>query len=122
MQCTKAGLGQLFCRNCAEPQSNTAKCRKCGFKGTHYEGLLFHDLRRTAARNLRGAGVAEGVIMKIGGWKTRSVFDRYAIVCPNDVEDAMQKLEIREKELRDKSHLSHTEPKLASPEAPETIQ
>jgi integrase len=55
--------------------------------------LLFHDLRRTAARNLRKAGVAEGVIMKIGGWRTRSVFERYAIIAQSDIADAVQKLE-----------------------------
>ena len=55
--------------------------------------LLFHDLRRTAARNLRRAGVAEGIIMKIGGWRTRSVFERYAIVAQSDIRDAMLKLE-----------------------------
>jgi len=63
-------------------------CEKAGAPG-----LLFHDLRRTAARNLRRAGVAEGVIMKIGGWRTRSVFERYAIVSQSDISDAIQKLD-----------------------------
>lgn len=58
-----------------------------------YEGLTLHDLRRSAARNLLQAGVPETVIMKIGGWKTRSVFDRYAVASTADLTTAMQKWE-----------------------------
>lgn len=39
--------------------------------------------------------------MKIGGWKTRSVFERYAIVNHTDIVDAMQKLQKTEKALQD---------------------
>ena len=58
-----------------------------------YAGLNLHDLRRSAARNLLQAGVPETVIMKIGGWKTRSVFDRYAVASTADLTAAMQKWE-----------------------------
>ena len=75
-------------------------CKQAGVPG-----LLFHDLRRTAARNLRRAGVAEGVIMKIGGWRTRSVFERYAIVSQSDIAEAIGRLE-----PRDGHSLGHSEP------------
>jgi len=85
--------------------------------------LLFHDLRRTAARNLRRAGIAEGVIQRIGGWKTRSVFERYAIVTRTDIADAMRKLEAHEREhVTDKSHVfGHGDGKTAQVAKPQSI-
>jgi integrase len=86
-------------------------CKEAGVPG-----LLFHDLRRTAARNLRRAGVAEGVIMKIGGWRTRSVFERYAIVSQADIAEALGRLE-----LRDGHSLGHSEPTEPNPGEPATV-
>ncbi len=64
----------------------TKACKKAGLAGRHV-----HDLRRTAARAFRRQGVSEGEIMKLCGWKTRAMFDRYNIIDEADLAQAVAK-------------------------------
>jgi integrase len=96
--CIRAGLGRMV--PVTDPASGEALCAKRQDRPNGkakpkmtYEGAIFHDLRRSGARSLVHAGVPEKVAMQIGGWKTRSVFDRYSIVSPKDVAEAGRKLE-----------------------------
>ena len=59
--CCGAGLGQMICKGCSQPIEWGTKCKNCppGRKRLKYRGLLFHDQRRSAARNLIRAGVPE---------------------------------------------------------------
>jgi len=50
------------------------------------------SLRRTSARNLIRAGISEAVAMKLTGHRTRSVFQRYAIVEEGMLQEAGARL------------------------------
>lgn len=75
------------------------------FRGSWHEAckranvpdLKFHDLRRTAVRNMRRAGVPQVVRMKISGHKTDSMERRYNIVDAEDLSIAKQLMERRNK-------------------------
>jgi len=60
-------------------------CRKAGV------ARLFHDLRRSACRNMLAAGVAQAVCMQVSGHRTDSMFRRYAIVAESDIRQALRK-------------------------------
>jgi tRNA(Ile2) C34 agmatinyltransferase TiaS len=78
----------MVCPNCRLAVDEKRHCAKCGTDVRQdeikYVGRIFHDLRRSAIRNMTKAGVQRHVAMSISGHKTESMFERYNI---RDVTD-----------------------------------
>ena len=80
----------VFYRN-GDPVGGFGKAWATACKLANVEHRLFHDLRRTASRNMIQAGVQQVVAMKITGHRTDSMFRRYAIVNGEQKREALAK-------------------------------
>ncbi len=75
-----------------KPIKSLRRAWKTACKDAGRPGLLLHDLRRSAVRNLERAGISRSVAMKLTGHKTEAVYRRYAIVAESDLREAGAKL------------------------------
>ena len=63
-------------------------------QAAHAAGLpdrIPHDFRRTAAQNMERQHVPRSVAMALGGWRTESMYRRYAIASEADLRDGVRR-------------------------------
>jgi integrase len=74
-----AGCPWVFHNGCGRLVGVQLKGWQEACKAAGLSGLLFHDFRRSAVRNMKRAGVTDTAVIRIGGHKTRAMLDRYDI-------------------------------------------
>ena len=84
-------IASLIFHRAGRPISDFRKAWARACKKAGVVRRLFHDLRRSACRNMLAAGVAQSIAMKVSGHKTDSMFRRYAIVAEGDLRTALRR-------------------------------
>ena len=85
-------LSSLVFHRAGKPIAEFRKSWATACKKAGCEGRIFHDLRRSAARQLIRSGVTKDVARQLGGWKTDSMFSRYNVCDEEDLRDAIEKV------------------------------
>jgi integrase len=89
----KKPLDPVFTRRNGNPVRDFRQAWKNLTLRAGLPGLMIHDFRRSAVRNMIRCGVPQVVAMRISGHKTAAVFNRYNIVDEADLSDAASRLE-----------------------------
>lgn len=55
-------------------------------------GRIPHEFRRAAALNMKRTGVPRSIAMALGGWRSESMYRRYAIASEADLRDGVRRL------------------------------
>jgi integrase len=116
--CIKAGLARWVCPECvgAKGSEDEGKsvfeldaksvCPRCSKRwkseDRKYSGAIFHDLRRSACKDMIAAGVPQIHAMRISGHATNSMFLRYAIEDSNDARRALERTQAYRKTVEQK--------------------
>ncbi len=91
-QATGRIVDVLFFHDDGRPVKNFRGAWEGACERAGHPGILFHDLKRSSARNLVRAGVPEAVAMRLIGHLTPSIFKRYAIVDETMLLEGAEKL------------------------------
>jgi integrase len=103
--CIAAGVGKFVCPKCGQESSTGQEVRMCSHcrnPKLKYVGRIFHDFRRSAARDMIRSGVPQRIAMDVTGHKTQSMFQRYNITDTDDLRDALRRTQLYRDEQQKK--------------------
>jgi integrase len=86
-----ARMVEFIFHRAGEPVARFNKSWATACRLAKCSGKLFHDLRRSAARNMVQAGVPQATAQRVSGHKSSSMFSRYSIICTDDLRTALEK-------------------------------
>ena len=82
----------LFTREDGEPVRDMRKTWDPLGKAAGLPGLLLHDFRGSAVRNMARRGIPQKTASTISGHKTDAIYSRHNIVSGDDIRDAARKM------------------------------